>query len=140
MSINFSQKSSFLTSYLVKILKLACKLVPPLSAKFKLKRPVFQISTQTVLPLFGKIYKKRREIPFFAIKWLYLCPSNEDKRPILGQTRRNINKIFRTKEPPRNCRLKTTTFGTLLLSKYNYDGNDACRINTGFTANDVGFW
>ena len=32
------------------------------------------------------------------------------KRPVLGQTRRNINNIFRTKEPPRNCRLKTTTF------------------------------
>ena len=61
------------------------------------------------------------------------------KRPVLGQTRRNINKVFRTKELPRNCRLKTTTFGTLLLSKYNYDGNDACRINTGFTANVCDF-
>ena len=32
MSINFSQKSSFLTSYLVKVLKLTCKLVLSLSA------------------------------------------------------------------------------------------------------------
>ena len=62
------------------------------------------------------------------------------KRPVLGQTRRNIKIVFRTKELSRNYRLKATTFGTLLLSRYNYDDNDACRINTGFTANDVGFW
>ena len=38
-SISHTNKS-FLTSYLVKILKLTCKLVLPFSTKFKLKRPV----------------------------------------------------------------------------------------------------
>ena len=61
------------------------------------------------------------------------------KRPVLGQTRRNINEFFRTQGPPGNCRLKTTSFGTLVLLRNSYVGDDACTINSGVAANDMEF-
>ena len=95
LSINFSQISSFLTSYLVKILKLTCKLVPSLSAKFKLRKHVFQISAYFYLCP-RKFTKKDQEFNFLHQSGSTFVCQMKIKRPVLGQTRRNNNNFFRT--------------------------------------------
>ena len=101
------RKPSSYTSYLLRILTLTCRQVPPLSTKFKLKAQKTSISNVHISSstFVHKGLQKRPEIPFFALKWFYLCPSNEDKKIGFGDKTGEISTNF--SEPRKHRRIAT---------------------------------
>ena len=103
--------SGLLTSYLIKILKLACKLVHffPRNLSSKTSISNFHIGGSTFV---CQHLQKRPLIPFLALKWFYLCPSNEDKKDRFGDKPGEISTNFL--EP----KLRTTS--ELPLENYQF--------------------